>query len=220
MSLSEPHRGLFVTFEGGEGAGKSTQIRILAERLRALGREVVEPVEPGGTAIGQQIRRIFLDASNGELTPEAELLLVFAARSQNVTQVIRPALAAGRVVLCDRFTDSTRVYQGVARGLGLEAVETVNRIACGDLTPDITLLLDIPVEAGIARASARNASGPAAEETRLDDEAPGFHRLVRDAYLDLAQREPQRIQVIPAEANVEEVAALIWDCLTRAGVVS
>ncbi len=211
--------GVFVTFEGGEGAGKSTQIRILAQRLRAMGREVVETVEPGGTAIGRQIRRVFLDAGNGELTPEAELLLVFAARSQNLKQVIKPALEAGRIVLCDRFTDSTRVYQGVARGLGLEVVETVNRIACGGMSPDLTLLLDIPVEAGMARAGARNARGEAAEETRLDEEAPEFHRMVREAYLDLARKEPGRIRVIDAQGSLEEVAARVWEAVAGAGVL-
>ncbi len=211
--------GLFVTFEGGEGAGKSTQIRILADRLRATGREVVETVEPGGTAIGRQIRRVFLDARNGELTPEAELLLVFAARSQNLKQVIKPAIEAGRIVLCDRFTDSTRVYQGVARELGLEVVETVNRIACGAMAPDLTLLLDIPVEAGMARASARNARGEAAQETRLDEEAPEFHRMVREAYLDLARKEPRRIRVIAAQGSVDEVAARVWETVAGSGVL-
>ncbi len=211
--------GVFVTFEGGEGAGKSTQIRILAERLRTMGREVVETVEPGGTAIGRQIRRVFLDAGNGELTPEAELLLVFAARSQNLKQVIKPALEAGRMVLCDRFTDSTRVYQGVARKLGLEVVETVNRIACGGMAPDLTLLLDIPVEAGMARASARNARGDAAQETRLDEEAPEFHLVVREAYLDLARNEPGRIRVIAAQGSVEEVAARVWETVAGSAVL-
>jgi dTMP kinase len=212
-------RGVFVTFEGGEGAGKSTQIRILAQRLRAMGREVVETAEPGGTAIGRQIRRVFLDAGNGELTPEAELLLVFAARSQNVKQVIRPALEGGRIVLCDRFTDSTRVYQGVGRGLGLEVVEVVDRIACGGLGPDLTLLLDVPVEAGMARARERNARGGAAEETRLDEEAPEFHRRVREAYLEFARKAPERIRVIDAAGSVEEVAARVWESVAGSGVL-
>ncbi len=218
MSTTEPRRGWFVTFEGGEGAGKSTQIRLLAARLRALGREVVETAEPGGTAIGRQIRRVFLDAANGELTPAAELLLVFAARAQNVTEVIRPALEAGRIVLCDRFTDSTRVYQGVARGLGTAAVETVDRIACGGLKPDLTILLDIGVEAGLPRARGRNASAAAQAETRMDDETPEFHRQVREAYLDLARREPERIRVISAGGAPDDVAARIWDAVTAAGV--
>src|SRR6202163_3680637 len=148
-------RGLFITFEGPEGSGKSTQLRILGKRLRREHYPVLETAEPGGTPIGLQIRRVLLDAKNQELCPTAELLLMFAARAQNVDQAILPALANGQVVLCDRFTDSTLVYQGAARGLGAEVVYDVDRIACRGLVPDLTLLIDIEVEAGLERAHRR-----------------------------------------------------------------
>src|ERR1035438_6310774 len=136
-------RGVFVTFEGPEGSGKSTQLRTLAAKLRSAGRDVLETAEPGGTPIGMQIRRVLLDAANQELRPTTELLLMFAARAQNVEEWILPALAQGHVVLCDRFTDSTLVYQGVARGLGAELVYEVDRIACRGLVPDLTLVKKI-----------------------------------------------------------------------------
>src|ERR1041385_3251852 len=138
-------RAIFITFEGIDGSGKTTQLRLLAERLRNAGREVVEAVEPGGTEIGRQVRAIVLDGRNTHLTPRAELLLYFASRAQNVEQVIRPALESGRIVLCDRFTDSTLVYQGCARGLGTEVVMALHQIACQGLEPDITLYIDIGV---------------------------------------------------------------------------
>src|SRR6202047_3533395 len=144
-------RGLFITFEGPEGSGKSTQLRLLGKKLRGKNLTVLETAEPGGTPIGLQIRRVLLDAKNQELCPTAELLLMFAARAQNVDQAILPALAAGQVVLCDRFTDSTLVYQGAARGLGAEVVYEVDRIACRGLVPDLTLVVDIDVETGLAR---------------------------------------------------------------------
>src|SRR3984957_2194978 len=142
-------RGIFLTFEGPEGSGKSTQLRMLAARLRASGRDVVETAEPGGTPIGMQIRRVLLDAANRELRPTTELLLMFAARAQNVEEWILPALSQGQVVVCDRFTDSALVYQAVARGLGAELVYEVDRIACRGLVPDLTLLVDIETELGL-----------------------------------------------------------------------
>jgi dTMP kinase len=151
-------RSLFLTFEGMDGSGKTTQMRLLAERLRARGREVLETAEPGGTRIGIEIRRILLDAANQELGPTAEMLLYFACRAQNVDEWIMPALAAGKIVLSDRFTDSTLVYQGCGRGLGAETVMTLDRIACRGLVPDLTLLIDIDAETSLARAHARNAS--------------------------------------------------------------
>src|ERR1700676_2737024 len=144
-------RGLFITFEGPEGSGKSTQLRILGKRLRGKHWPVLETAEPGGAPIGLQIRRVLLDAKNQELCPTAELLLMFAARAQNVEQAILPAVANGHIVLCDRFTDSTLVYQGAARGLGAEVVYELDRIACRGLVPDLTLATDIEVDAGLAR---------------------------------------------------------------------
>ncbi len=209
--MSTISSGFFVTFEGGEGAGKSTQIRMLAARLRGEGHDVLETAEPGGTGIGRQIRRVFLDARNENLSAAAELLLVFAARAQNVEESIRPALAEGRVVLCDRFTDSTLVYQGAVRGLGAEAVLQVDRIACGGLRPHLTFYLDIDPEPGLARARQRNAQDAANPETRLDDQDLDFHRRVREAYLELARAESGRIVTIDASAAPEAVAAAIWN---------
>jgi dTMP kinase len=203
-------RGRFITFEGIDGSGKTTQMRLLGDRLRARGRDVYETVEPGGTAVGQQIRRILLDSANQDLRPTAELLLYFASRAQNVEQCILPALQAGKIVLCDRFTDSTLAYQGYARGLGAETVRALDRIACQGLTPDLTLLIDVDVETGLARMRARNAKGTAGE-TRLDDEPHAFHRKVREAYLDIARQNPGRIRVIDGLGAPEEVAARVWE---------
>ncbi len=165
--------GRFITFEGIDGCGKTTQLRMLAQWLRERGQDVVETVEPGGTAIGRQIRKILLDPANADLRPRAELLLYFASRAQNVDEVIRPALEAGRTVLCDRFTDSTLVYQGCGRGLDTEVVRDLDRIACRGLMPDITILIDIDIETSLARARRRNErAGP--DESRIDDEE---HRI-------------------------------------------
>jgi len=204
-----PKRGRFITFEGIDGSGKSTQMRLLAERLRADGQDVFEAVEPGGTAIGRQIRRILLDAANQDLRPTAELLLYFASRAQNVEECILPALAAGKIVLCDRFTDSTLAYQGYARGLGEEAVLALDRIACHGLTPDLTLLIDVDVEYGLARAQKRNA-GIDAAETRMDDQSLEFHRKVREAYLALAKQHADRFRIIDGRGSPESVAERVW----------
>jgi dTMP kinase len=200
----------FITFEGIDGSGKTTQMRLLAQRLRAEGREVLETVEPGGTSVGQQIRRILLDAANHDLRPSAELLLYFASRAQNVEQCILPALSAGKIVLCDRFTDSTLAYQGYARGLGAETVLALDRIACGGLTPDLTLLIDLDVASGLERARARNAGGSAGE-TRMDDQSLEFHRKVREAYLALAKQYASRFRIIDGRGAPETVAAAVWE---------
>src|SRR5579871_6235400 len=188
-------RGLFITFEGPEGSGKSTQIRMLAERLRTAGRDVVQTAEPGGTPIGMQIRRVFLDAKNREMCPTTELLLTFASRAQNVDQCILPALAEGKIVLSDRFTDSTLVYQGIARGLGQEVVYEIDRIACRGLIPDLTLVIDIDTETGLRRARSRNQESDDVE-TRFDEQALEFHRKVRRGYHQLSSDEPERIRLI------------------------
>ena len=202
-------RGLFITFEGPEGSGKSTQLRLLGKRLRAGGREVLETAEPGGTPIGLQIRRVLLDAANQELCPTAELLLMFAARAQNVDQAILPALGEGRIVICDRFTDSTLVYQGAARGMGAELVYEVDRIACRGLVPDLTLIVDIDVATGLARAHRRNQRAQEVE-TRLDEQSAEFHRKVRSAYHRLAEDEPRRVKLIDGSREEAEVAADVW----------
>ncbi len=207
--MSTTKRGVFLTFEGPEGSGKSTQLRMLGKRLRGLNRNVLETAEPGGTPIGTQIRRVLLDAKNQELCPTAELLLMFAARAQNVDQAILPALAEGRVVLCDRFTDSTLVYQGAARGLGAELVYEVDRIACRGLVPDLTILIDIDIEAGLARAHRRNQRTQDIE-TRLDEQSLEFHRKVRAAYQQLAEDEPKRVKMIDGARAEADVAADVW----------
>jgi dTMP kinase len=202
-------RGIFITFEGIDGSGKTTQLRLLAKRLRDAGREVLEAVEPGGTEIGRQIRAILLDGRNTQLTPRAELLLYFASRAQNVEEVIRPALAAGKIVLCDRFTDSTLVYQGCGRGLGPDVVLALDRIACQGLQPDLTVLVDIDLDESLKRARRRNVRSASAE-TRLDDESREFHGRVRDGYLALAAREARRFIVIDGAASVDEVGGRVW----------
>ncbi|MGH9671848.1 MAG: dTMP kinase [Bryobacteraceae bacterium] len=200
-------RGLFLTFEGTDGCGKTTQMRRLAARLRTEGRPVVETVEPGGTAIGSRIRAILLDPASRELSAAAELLLYFASRAQNVDECIRPALARGEIVLCDRFTDSTLVYQGAGRGLGRDAVLSLDAIACRGLVPDLTVLLDIDLETSLARARQRNREG--SSETRMDDQPVEFHRRVRDAYLELAAAEPARFRVIDARRDPESIAEAV-----------
>lgn len=213
--MSTTRRGLFITFEGPEGSGKSTQLRRLAARLRNEGRTVLETAEPGGTAIGMQIRRVLLDAKNHELRPTTELLLMFAARAQNVDELILPALARGEIVLCDRFTDSSLVYQGVARGLGADVVYEVDRIACRGLVPDLTIVVDIATEAGLERARARNQNTQDVE-TRLDEQAVDFHRKVRDAYLQLASDEPNRVKLIDGAGREEKVEESVWNALSQA----
>ena len=203
-------RGLFISFEGLDGSGKTTQMRRLAKRLRARGHVVLETVEPGGTEIGGKIRQVLLDAANQELSPTAELLLYFASRAQNVDERIGPALRRGEIVLADRFTDSTLVYQGCGRGLGAETVLALDRVACRGLKPDLTLLVDIDVETSLARARARNAAQPAGE-TRMDEQSLEFHRKVYEAYQALAAGEPERIRRIDGRAAIEEIELAIWD---------
>jgi dTMP kinase len=209
MTKTGANRGLFLTFEGPEGSGKSTQLVLLAEKLRAAGHDVVETQEPGGTAVGAQIRHMLLDPSNRDLCPTAELLLMFASRAQNVDQVILPALRAGRIVLSDRFTDSTLAYQGVGRGLGAEVVYEIDRIACRGLVPNLTLLIDIDTETGLARARRRNEDAHEVD-TRLDEQDASFHRTVREAYRQLAGDEPGRVRLIDGGRDRAEVAGDVW----------
>jgi dTMP kinase len=202
-------RGLFITFEGPDGSGKSTQARLLAQRLRGEGRAVVESVEPGGTPIGQQIRRILLDPANKELAPTAELLLMFAARAQNVEQWILPALQQGHIVISDRFTDSSIAYQGAGRGLGRDRVLELDRIACRGVVPDLTICIDLDTETGLARALARGGM-----ETRLEEQAIEFHHKVREAYHELARSEPQRFRLIDGRGTPDAIAAKVWEQVT------
>lgn len=204
--------GRFITFEGMDGCGKTTQLRILAQKLRGEGLEVTETVEPGGTEIGQQIRRILLDPANGAIHARTELLLYFASRAQNVEQVIRPALAAGSTVLCNRFTDSTLVYQGCGRGLETSTVVELDRIACQGLKPDVTVLIEIDPATSLARARRRNQRGDSSE-SRIDEESFDFHERVRRGYRALADADPGRFVVIDGRGTIGEVAAAIREAL-------
>ncbi len=203
-------RGLFITFEGMDGSGKTTQMHRLAARLRGLGRTVLETVEPGGPPVAMQIRRILLDSANQDLSPTTEVLLYFASRAQNVDQWIAPALARGEIVLSDRFTDSSLVYQGCGRGLGEETVAALERIACRGIKPDLTLLVDIDAESSLARARARNIAQPH-DETRMDDQSLDFHRKVYAAYHALAAREPERVKIVNGRADIDSIEREIWD---------
>jgi dTMP kinase len=204
--------GRFITFEGMDGCGKTTQLRILAKALRESGQYVVETLKPGGTEIGQQIRRILLDPASSSISPRTELLLYFSSRAQNVEQVIRPALSAGATVLCDRFTDSTLVYQGCGRGLDVDVVLDLDRIACQGLKPDLTVLIDIDLEASLTRARRRNRHTDSSE-SRIDEESHAFHERVRRGYLALARQEPERFAVIDGRAPIEAVAAAVQEAV-------
>ena len=206
-------RGTFITFEGMDGCGKTTQMHRLAERLRSLGLSVKETVEPGGPPIAQKIRRILLDSANQELSPTTEILLYFASRAQNVDQWILPALGRGEIVLSDRFTDSSLVYQGVGRGLGIDTVSELERIACRGLKPDLTILVDVDAEASLARARSRNQAQPHCE-TRMDDQAIEFHLKVYQAYHALAAAEPQRVKVVNGRAGMDEIERQVWSIVS------
>ena len=196
-----------------DGSGKTTQMHRLAARLRAMGRTVLETAEPGGPPIAMKIRRILLDAANQELSPVTEILLYFASRAQNVDEWIAPALARGEIVLSDRFTDSSLVYQGGGRNLGPEAVAALERIACRGLKPDLTLLVDVDAESSVARARARNAAAPHCE-TRLDDESIEFHRAVWRAYHALAAAEPQRVRIVDGRTDIDAIERAVWEIVS------
>lgn len=197
--------GRFITFEGGEGAGKTTQLHRLAAHLRNMGRTVVESREPGGTPSAEAIRQLLVRGEPGRWRPESEALLNYAARCEHVNAVIRPALARGEWVLCDRFADSTLAYQGYGRGLGAETVRRLHALVLGDFAPDLTLILDLPVEAGLSRAEARGGRDDRFE--RMDRD---FHGRLRQGYLSIAADEPERCAVIDATADVDTVGDAIW----------
>jgi dTMP kinase len=205
------NRGLFITFEGTEGSGKSTQMHLLVERLRSSGFTVIENQEPGATSIGKQIRRILLDPAHQELAPMTELLLMFASRTQAAAEIITPALELGHIVMSDRFTDSTLAYQGEARGLGFETVLKAHQLALGSLQPDLTLCIRIDIKTGLARAQNRNQKSPEdASETRIDRQALDFHRRVGQGYEKIAALEPQRFRIIDGEGDRTTVAQRVW----------
>ena len=192
-------KGFFISLEGGEGAGKSTQHRRIVEWLSSQGRTVIEAREPGGTPVSEQIRQVLLDTRNAGLNATAELLLMFAARSQLVEEVILPALADGNIVVCDRFADASYAYQGGGRQLGAETVAKVEQLVLKDLQPDLTLLFDVPVELGMTRVAGRG------EADRFEVESVRFFERVRKAYLERAAANPQRFKIIDASQDQEQV---------------
>lgn len=201
---------MFITFEGIEGSGKGTAIEGLVKWLKKAGREVLLTREPGGSPLGGDIRSMLLHVKNNNLSPFAELFLYLADRAQHVSQVVQPAIDAGKVVISDRFADSTIVYQGYGRGLPLQTLYTLNHIAVGGVWPDLTIVLDLPAKVGLGRARARNKEqGLEESEGRFEAEALEFHDKIREGYLDWAGKHPERIRVVDAGGAPEEVFARI-----------
>lgn len=198
-------RGRFITLEGGEGSGKTTQIKKLAAFLEGRGVDVVVTREPGGTPDAEKIRDLLVRRDGGDWSPMTECLLMFASRVQHVETLIMPALAVGKYVISDRFADSSRAYQAYGRGLPLDTVEQINRVSLGDFRPDLTFILDLPVEAGLARSGKRLAAEASAED-KFEGLGLEFHQRLRRGYLDIAAQEPQRCIVIDANRDIEDVA--------------
>lgn len=207
--MSNAQRGMFITLEGVEGAGKSTQVKFIARWFRRRGKQVVQTREPGGTAAGERIRRLLLDRRQPRLDADTELLLMFAARAQHLKEVIRPALASGKIVISDRFADASYAYQGGGRGLPAARIEVLEHWVLDGLKPDLTLLLDAPVALGIQRAGRRGASD------RFEAESRAFFERVRRAYLEIAARAPERVVVIDASRPAAEVRRQIESVLER-----
>ena len=217
---SVPHRGRFITFEGLDGCGKSTQMEKLAAALRAYGLAVVVTREPGGTPTGEKIRQLLLDTRTSGLAPLAELALMFASRAQHIKQVIQPALADGHILLCDRFTDSTEAYQGGGRKLSSQPVLALHHILCDDLAPELTILMDSDVTFSVERARRRNqARGPRLgsthDENRFEQENRAFFERVRHAYLAIAAREPERVVTVDARGTAEQTHRKILEIVRR-----
>jgi dTMP kinase len=213
-------RGKFITFEGLDGTGKSTQMRKLAAVVRAAGHKVVETREPGGTATGEKIRKVALDSGTAGLDPMAEMALMFASRAQHIAEVIEPALAAGSVVLCDRFTDSTEAYQGSGRKLGSDAVRELHRVLCGNLQPDLTILMDSNPHASVSRARRRNertskSAGHGHDENRFERETRTFFSRVHEGYMAIARREPGRVVVVDARGTPQQTHEKIVEIVRR-----
>jgi dTMP kinase len=219
-------RGKFITFEGLDGTGKSTQLRKLGEALRRSGHKVVETREPGGTAIGEKIRRVLLDSKTQGLSPLAEMSLMFASRAQHLAEVIKPALDRGQIVLCDRFTDSTEAYQGYGRKLGSESVLKLHRILCGDFQPDLTILLDSDPARSLSRARRRNQAASAqsaqnqsakrsSDENRFEQQDRAFFARVYEGYRTIARREPGRVVVVNAKGTPAQTHQRIVDIIDQ-----
>ena len=207
-------RGRFITFEGGEGAGKSTQIRLLASSLRQSGLDVVETREPGGSPSAEEIRSLLVTGAADRWSPMAETLLFYAARVEHWRQVIDPALARGAHVVCDRFADSTMAYQAYAGGLDRKFIDDLHRLTMAEAVPDVTLVFDLPVDEGLRRASARSGA-----ETRFESKGREFHEHLRQGFLDIAKRDAKRCAVIDAAQSIERVHAGVLSVLkTRLGL--
>lgn len=198
-------KGIFISLEGGEGTGKSTQIKRLADALRTTGHDVLTTREPGGTPEAEKIRDLLVRRDGGNWTPFTECLLLYAARVQHVETLIKPALAAGKIVISDRFADSTRAYQSYGHGLPLKQVEDLNTLSLGDFRPDLTFILDMDVEEGLARAGKRLSSDNSAED-KYESLALAFHQRLRMGYLEIAGREPERCVVINAGRSIDDIA--------------
>lgn len=207
--MTQQNSGVFISFEGGEGAGKSIQIVRLREKLEQLGKKIVLTREPGGTAISEQIREVVLSTKNMGMAYATEVLLYQAARAQVYRELILPAIEMGKWVLADRTSDSSVVYQGVVREFGVEIIKELNGLSTKDTYPDLTILLDVPVEVGLSR---RNGAGGV---NRLDMESKEFHEKVRQAYLELAKQEKKRFVVVDATKSIDEVAEEIWNIVAR-----
>jgi dTMP kinase len=214
-----PARGKFITFEGLDGSGKSTQVEKLARSLRAHGLSVSITREPGGTATGEKIREVLLGPAIAGLSPHTEMALMFASRAQHIHEVILPALAEGRIVLCDRFTDSTEAYQGGGRKLGTKPVLQMHEILCGNLQPDLTILLDNEAAFSVERARRRNRKHKSGrsekDEGRFEQENRAFFGRVRQSYLAIAAREPQRVHVVNARGTPSETHAVIMELVRK-----
>lgn len=204
---------VFITLEGPDGAGKSSQLRLLAERLRVLGRDVVTTREPGGTAVGERVREVLMYSPAGSLDPATDALLFNAARSRHVREVIGPALERGAVVICDRYGDSSRAYQGYGGGVPMDTLDAVIDLATGGLVPVRTVLVDLPVEAGLARRHAGESRGLTRFETDQTAHGREFHERVRNGYLELAAADPERWRVVDGSREPEEVAEDIWSAV-------
>jgi dTMP kinase len=210
-------KGLFITFEGGEGSGKTTQVNRLAQFLTDKGHKVITTREPGGTPEGERIRDLLVQREGGEWNPISEVLLLFAARAMHVDQVIKPALAKGKIVISDRFTDSTRAYQGHGHNFPLQTIEDLNNLVVGNFAPDVTFLLDIETEKGLARSGRRMAAEALhikQTEDRFEKMEVDFHERLRKGFLEIAKKEPERVKIIDANKKPDDIAAEIQKIVT------
>lgn len=210
-------RGTFITFEGGEGCGKSTQAKLLADRLRAQGRAVVLGREPGGTKLAEMIRQLFIDSADEPVSSVAQTLMMNASRDSHVRDVIEPAIERGDIMICDRFLDSTRVYQGYVAGVDAQLIETLEQATVRQFIPDITLFLDIPVETGLARAAARRGAEAA---DRYERQGLAYHQKLYDGYVRMVEQEPSRCVRIDASGSIDDIHAAIWRIMVLRGVAA